>query len=856
MVSCFNSMFCCARCKKRYIRTVDAIYPRPPNEGVVMANMQKLTFYTITHPENLNKIGGYLLLRLDKDLKSQNYAQVKVAVEAMNILLQSCHTSPSLSLFLEKYLLMVQKLLETNNPDLEKMGTDLFVRFSRIEEQAPAYHREYDFFISKFSSMCYAQHGGQIKNQRYNGLRGIRGIIWKSASEDIQASIWEKHHMHKIVPSILYNFQDEIESLDNELQECRHTYGFLKCMLDPVFKHCDLHGKWVPPSIFATHTFKIILCNIQTQDSFFVLQELIGHLEQTKNAEVRNRIGIATVLHNIVTIATATIGPLLLSIFCSLLVQLKASVEYGRTAGCNDPLSECTLQDTLINVIGKFASALPDYQKVEVMMFTVSYIPTAQGKETMRVGDAYLQKVLLKTLLQIATKYKTFYFSNVFNDNFLKTIFPLFNSNDPEVRLIAQQIFQTLFDRNDNLEKLAHFRYVKDVNDLSLNIKKCMRQDELFMGKNMNVILSALYSFALKLEEGPDLKEHADSLLCSLCLICIETGHDAQLIELFRLCFALQDMALDQSLEFSTRKRAYIHNVVAKYMNLCSQLMDIPNVCQHVQETIKNRCERGIPLLNIMADPHPVNDPLEANKMSSPGRKAPIAQMDSEDDWTARSLGVESDPNLLFNLETIAEILKTSSKSVNALFKPFTTTMQKQAVPNAKDHLNVSVSSKRAHLAQRRSIPFDQKDSIDKPAINSDNEDERSLSVSSFDWSISSDMGRADAISWNEQSARHEPEVTLLELQQYANTEVDPAEESRIDQDKSSEVLGRFRGKNADEFMQLLRSPHQNKRETEATPLLRRLLGEHQQWLDSHEKARPNKIQSIDDLEFPSYFIC
>jgi hypothetical protein len=68
--------------------------------------------------------------------------------------------------------------------------------------------------------------------------------------------------------------------------------------------------------------------------------------------------------------------------------------------------------------------------------------------------------------------------------------------------------------------------------------------------------------------------------------------------------------------------------------------------------------------------------------------------------------------------------------------------------------------------------------------------------------------------------------------------------------------LARYRGKTADEFMQLLRSPQHNKRDTEATPLLRRLLGEHQQWLDSHEKARPNKIQSIDDLEFPSYFIC
>jgi hypothetical protein len=28
-------------------------------------------------------------------------------------------------------------------------------------------------------------------------------------------------------------------------------------------------------------------------------------------------------------------------------------------------------------------------------------------------------------------------------------------------------------------------------------------------------------------EEGPDLEKHADSLLCSMCLICIETGHDA-----------------------------------------------------------------------------------------------------------------------------------------------------------------------------------------------------------------------------------------------------------------------------------------------------------------------------------------
>lgn len=55
--------------------------------------------------------------------------------------------------------------------------------------------------------------------------------------------------------------------------------------------------------------------------------------------------------------------------------------------------------------------------------------------------------------------------------------------------------------------------------------------------------------------------------------------------------------------------------------------------------------------------------------------------------------------------------------------------------------------------------------------------------------------------------------------------------------------------------MQLFRAQSQ-RTEAESTPLLRRLLGEHQQWLDSHEKARPNQIKSIDDLEFPSYFIC
>ena len=39
-----------------------------------------------------------------------------------------------------------------------------FVKFSNIEEDTPSYHRRYDFFVSKFSSMCHCgdKHGKLI----------------------------------------------------------------------------------------------------------------------------------------------------------------------------------------------------------------------------------------------------------------------------------------------------------------------------------------------------------------------------------------------------------------------------------------------------------------------------------------------------------------------------------------------------------------------------------------------------------------------------------------------------------------------------------------------------------------------
>lgn len=160
--------------------------------------------------------------------------------------------------------------------------------------------------------------------------------------------------------------------------------------MEPLLKHMDLHGQWAPPPKFAIHVFRAIIYSIQSQNSYFVIQvcislvpfsilyqELINHLDSMSSADASIRIGIATVLSNIVSIAgtsigricfsvslTACLGPLLLSIFNSLLKHLRTSVDFERSGKCKDRDAEKKYQEALINAMGDFANALPDYQKV------------------------------------------------------------------------------------------------------------------------------------------------------------------------------------------------------------------------------------------------------------------------------------------------------------------------------------------------------------------------------------------------------------------------------------------------------------------------------------------------------------
>lgn len=92
-------------------------------------------------------------------------------------------------------------------------------------------------------------------------------------------------------------------------------------------------------------------------------------------------------------------GPSVLEIINSLLSHLRVSVTRNQSSVDGEQL----YQDALINALGEFANHLPDYQKIEIMMFIMSKVPYSQPDRVISVGkgDVLLQSILLKSLLKV-----------------------------------------------------------------------------------------------------------------------------------------------------------------------------------------------------------------------------------------------------------------------------------------------------------------------------------------------------------------------------------------------------------------------------------------------------------------------
>ncbi|KAJ8870605.1 hypothetical protein PR048_029628 [Dryococelus australis] len=461
-----------------------------------------------------------------------------------------------------------------------------FVKFANIEEDTPSYHRRYDFFVSKFSAMCHKDNcDSEMRDKiRLAGIKGLQGVVRKTICDDLVENIWEPVHMDKIVPSLLFNMQNsrylskEAGTPDAPQEErcdpptlaetCmrelvgRASFGHIRCVLKPVLR-----------------------CS---QYSYTVVEMLMCHLDENKESNPKIRTSIADVLSKIISIAAGeSVGPSVLEIINSLLSHLRISVSRelpGDNPGAH--FDEKLYQDALINALGEFANHLPDYQKIEIMMFIMSKVPHPSLDHLRGFsgpGDVMLQNILLKSLLKVGTKYQTIHFNTTFPLSFLEPLLTMSLADDPDMRLLVQKILHTLIDRHSNLDKLL--RPSVNVSELELVVEKTSRPDIIFVRKNGPEIYLSLYE---SLQKANNTVANMKAVYTTLALLIIELASEETVLDLIRLVISIQDMALTCT-SLSMAQKFNLHAIVACLLVLIPHIVPISSLLEYAEKVIAAR---------------------------------------------------------------------------------------------------------------------------------------------------------------------------------------------------------------------------------------------------------------------------
>ena len=590
---------------------------------MVNANMQKLIYYAATSPEKWDRIGDYLAYKIGRDLNRSyprycslhalktyicifeylRYGFVVIGMEAMDQLLMTCN-SQHLNLYVESYLKTVQKLLESPAPEMQIRASESFLQFAQKEEDVPAYHRRYDFFISKFSQMChYETNDPAITTKiRVSGLQGIGGVVKKIENEDLAENIWSSTHMDKIIPSLLYNIQigdyragqgrhtpevtigDTVKSPLQIAEDTfrklmgRATFLSIKNVMKPILVHLDLHQAWTPPD-FAEHTFQMIMFSIQQQVNYIVIEMLMTHLDHTK--ETRVRVGIATVLSRIFTSRAidASVGPSVLEAINELLKHLQNSVRKASESRDPDP-DDQRYREALLTALGEYSSSLPNFQMIEIMMFILGRTPSTFPHETdPHSVDSELQHMLLKALLTVAEKFEPVQFSTTFPVTFLEPLLAKLQSPDPDARLLVLKIFETLIDRKNNLDKLDT-PSVEPRSDLVAQKPNFNKQDNTFMLKHGEKIYNELVKVLKSETVGVEFLEH---FYATCALLLLECNSDENIRMQLNLIVDIQELALNtnSNLRLSNANKFALHSLCISLLSILSFVVRVPNIFEY-----------------------------------------------------------------------------------------------------------------------------------------------------------------------------------------------------------------------------------------------------------------------------------
>ncbi|XP_078790544.1 protein EFR3 homolog A isoform X3 [Oryzias latipes] len=702
---------CCGPLRPRYKRLVDNIFPEDPKDGLSKSDMEKLTFYAVSAPEKLDRIGAYLAERLSRDVVRHRYGYVVIAMEALDQLLMACH-SQSIKPFVESFLHMVAKLLESREPDLQVLGTNSFVKFANIEEDTPSYHRRYDFFVSQFSAMCHSMHEDTDTRNRIRvaGIKGLQGVVRKTVNDELQAIIWEPQHMDKLIPSMLFNMQDGEEpdrtghpstpsgtGQDGEenpavlAENCfrellgRAAYGNMNNAVRPVLVHLDNHHLW-DPNDFAVSCFRIIMYSIQAQHSHHVIQQVLNHLDTNNKSTPRVRAGIVQVLLETVAIAAkGSVGPTVLEVFNTLLKHLRMSVDFelGESSRRNSACSvssgrgkeseERIVQNAIIQTIGFFGGNLPDYQRAEVMMFIMGKVPVygtpCHTLDTVKIGHRgtkRIQTMLLSSLIMVTSGFKSKSMSTALPPSFLDPLFSISLMEDSELRQLVLEILHNIIDRHDNRAKLRGIRIIPNVAALKIKREKISKQDIAFMKKHGQQLYRHIY---LGCKEEDNNHKNFELLFTTLAIVTIELANEEVVIDLIRLSIALQEMCLINEENMPMFIRCGIMASVAAYLNFLSQMIANPPFCQHVSKVIEMRSVEALFLLpeHIFKDKCPLPESLDKEDKHLYFQTADIAECLAGPGYNAERLSVPYIPQVTDRLTRRKSFVDTISLQVDIM---------------------------------------------------------------------------------------------------------------------------------------------------------------------------------------------
>jgi len=140
--------------KQKYKKTIDSIYPEPPETEISMSNVQKLTYYCQRTPDKLPKVSAELRKRIQTALKKRDSVRTTQTVQIFQSVVKNC--PEFLSMCEDDLGEVLSNLSSDTAPELRGLASDLFVTYADAVSQTTAANSRMDFnlFVRRFTAFA------------------------------------------------------------------------------------------------------------------------------------------------------------------------------------------------------------------------------------------------------------------------------------------------------------------------------------------------------------------------------------------------------------------------------------------------------------------------------------------------------------------------------------------------------------------------------------------------------------------------------------------------------------------------------------------------------------------------------